>query len=247
MNERFKPILEAFMRVRVSLFAAACSLAALSSMASAQITGKVTLNGKAPEPKIINMSAVKDCAALHPDPVTEENLIVDDKNDIANVVVAIKADDPTDNLGGSIPKEPVVLDQRGCMYHPHVIAMMCGQEFLVKNSDGFLHNVQSLADKNPGFNRAQPSKNNGEKVESPKVPEIFKLKCQVHPWMGAYVTAFAHPFFAVTKEDGTFAIPKGLPDGDYNVEAWQEELGTKEGKVTVKNGVGTVSFVFDMK
>ena len=191
------------------------------------------------------MSAVKECAALHADPQLDQTIVSDDKGDLANVVVAIKADDPTDNLGGSVPKTPVVLDQKGCMYSPHVIAMMVGQEFLVKNSDGFLHNVQSLAEKNPGFNKAQPTKNNGEKVESPKVPEVFKLKCQVHPWMGATVAVFAHPYFAVSKEDGTFTIPKGLPDGDYVVEARQEALGSKEGKVTVKGGVGTVNFVFD--
>ena len=101
-----------------------------------------------------------------------------------------------------------MLDQKGCQYVPHVLAVMVGQPIIVKNSDPFLHNVHSLAIDNPAFNFGQPNKSTPAARSPPmKVAERFKIKCDVHPWMSAYVNVFEHPYFAVTKEDGTFAIP----------------------------------------
>jgi hypothetical protein len=214
----------------------------LGSLASAQVTGTVKLDGKAPAPREIDMSGVKECAAQHADPVFEEIIVADDKGNLANVVVSVKAEEAA-ALGGEVPKEPAVLDQKGCQYVPHVLAMMVGQKLLVKNSDPFLHNVHSLAQTNPSFNFGQPNKDPGKEVDSPKAAEVIKIKCDVHPWMGAWQVVFDHPFFAASKADGTFEI-KGLPDGDYTIQAWHEKLGTQEGKVKVAGGKGTVDFTF---
>ncbi|MGH7180034.1 MAG: carboxypeptidase regulatory-like domain-containing protein [Tepidisphaeraceae bacterium] len=212
-------------------------------VARAQITGKVMLDGKAPDAREIDMKGVPDCAKLHADPVFEETIVAGDKGELKNVVISIKTDDPS-SLGGEAPKTPAVLDQKGCTYEPHVLAVMVGQEMKVKNDDPFLHNVHSLANNNPNFNFGQPNKDEGKKVDSPKVAENFKIKCDVHPWMGAYVAVFEHPFFAVSGDDGSFTIPGTLPDGEYAVTAWHESLGTQEGKVTVSGGKGTVEFKF---
>lgn len=229
------------MRIRSYVLATACAMG-LASFASADVTGKITLDGKAPEPKEIDMSGVKECAAQHADPVYDDSIVASEKGELANVVISIKAEDPS-LLGGEVPKEPAVLDQKGCMYVPHVVAAMVGQEVVIKNSDPFLHNVHSLAQVNPAFNFGQPNKDDGKKVDAPKAAEIIKIKCDVHPWMGAWMVVLDHPFFAVSKEDGTFAI-KGLPDGEYDVQAWHEKLGTQEGKVAVKDGKGEVNFTF---
>jgi len=76
-------------------------------------------------------------------------------------------------------------------------------------------------------------------------PEIgVPLKCNVHPWMNAYVSVVAHPFFSVTDENGTFLI-SGLPDGDYTIEAWHEKLGVQTQQVSVSSGQAqSVSFSF---
>ena len=222
------------MNVRTLLAAAALSVGFVS-LASADITGKVKLDGKAPEPKEIDMSGVAECKAAHSDPVYEEQVVADDQGNLANVVVYIKADDPA-ALGGEAPKEPAVLDQKGCMYVPHVMGMMVGQDLLVKNSDGFLHNVHSLAQQNPAFNFGQPNVDPGKKVEPPKAAENIKVKCDVHPWMNAYIVVLEHPFFAVSKEDGSFTIKGNPPDGDYTMAAWHESLGTQEVQVSVKDG-----------
>src|SRR5688572_14948973 len=140
-----------------ALAAAALAMAVSSSAAFAEIKGKVTLDGKPPEMKEIDMSAVKECATQHADPVTEQTVVADDKGNLANVIVAIKKEEGKD-LPGEAPSEPAVLDQKGCMYEPHVLAMMAGQEMVVKNDDSFLHNVHALSTVNPPFNFGLPTK-----------------------------------------------------------------------------------------
>ena len=204
----------------------------VGSVARADITGTVSFEGTAPEPEQIDMSAVKECAAQHPDGAFDESLVVAEGK-LANVVVSVKADD----LKGEAPKDPAVIDQKGCQYHPHVVAVMVGQPLLIKNDDSFLHNVHALSIDNPAFNFGQPTKDTtGRKVEPMKTAERFKIKCDVHPWMGAQMAVFEHPYFAVSKEDGTFKIPGNLPDGEYTLHAWHEKLGEKEIKVNVSGG-----------
>src|SRR4051812_13111575 len=228
------------MKARVWI-AAAALCAGLGSFSYGQITGTITLDGKPPEAKDIDMSGVKECAAAHADPVADPTVTADDKGNLANVIVSIKKEEGQE-LGGEASKEPAVLDQKGCMYEPHVLAMMAGQEFSIKNDDPFLHNVHSLAATNPTFNFAQPNKDEGKKVDPMKAAEIFRVKCDVHPWMSAYIGVFEHPFFAVTKEDGKYSInTKGLADGDYTLQIWHEKFATTpmEEKISVKDGKAT--------
>jgi len=205
----------------------------ICSVSLADITGTVKFEGEAPEPAQIDMSSVKECASQHPDGAFDESLVVTDGK-LANVIVYVKAE----NLQGDVPKEPAALDQKGCQYHPHVMAVMVGQSLLVKNDDTFLHNVHALSIDNPAFNFGQPTKDTkGRKVDPMKTAEFFKIKCDVHPWMGAHMAVFEHPYFGVSKEDGTFKIPAGkLADGEYTLVARHEKLGEKEIKVNVAGG-----------
>jgi len=235
------------MRIRkwVLAVAAAAALSMGSSTFAGDVSGMAKLDGAAPEQKPIDMAGVQQCNDMHPDPVIEENVVAD-KGNLANVVVSVKKEDSPD-LTGEQPKEGAVIDQQGCMYKPHVVAMMGGQDLVVKNSDNFLHNIHSLSEKNPSFNKAQPQKNDGEKMaDSPKVPEYFHVKCDVHPWMSCYVAVFDHPFFGVSGADGKWTI-KNLPDGDYTLVAWHEKLGTQEKKVTIKDGKAAAPIDFTFK
>ncbi len=225
--------------------AAFCAALCVASMASAQVTGKVVLDGAAPEPQQINMGADPKCAAAHPNPVLDESIVVGDGGELANVVVSVKAAEGKE-LKGDVSKEPVVLDQKGCQYVPHVVAMQIGQGLIVKNSDDFLHNVHSLPLDNPTqVNFGQPRKDEkGKDIgKTITVAERFIIKCDVHPWMTAQVNAFDHPFFAVSNEKGEFSIPtKGLENGTYTLEIWHEKLAgepmTQEIEVT--DGKATV-------
>jgi plastocyanin len=215
-----------------------------ASTASAQITGKVSLDGQAPEPKQIAMGSNPQCAAAHPNPVLEESIVAGDKGELANVVINVKAPEGKE-LKGEMPKDPVVLDQKGCQYVPHVVAMMVGQDLVIKNDDNFLHNVHSLAIDNTPFNFGQPTKDQkgASRGKDIKTAERFQIKCDVHPWMMAHVNAFEHPFFAVTDAKGQFSIPtKGLENGTYTLEIWQEKLAAEPitQEIEVKDGKGTV-------
>jgi hypothetical protein len=215
-----------------------------ASSASAQVTGKVKLDGEAPEPQAISMAADAKCAAAHPNPVLDESIVVGDEGALANVVVSIQAPEGKE-LKGEAPKDPVIIDQVGCQYIPHVVGVMVGQKVLVKNSDAFLHNVHSLAIDNDPFNFGQPNidakgKDVSDKI---KVTERFIIKCDVHPWMTVHVNAFEHPFFAVSNEKGEFSLPtKGLEDGKYTLEIWHEKLAPEPitQEIEVKGGKATV-------
>jgi plastocyanin len=229
---------------KVSWVSALALSAAVASVASADITGSIKLDGAAPEAKEIDMSSVAECKAQHADPVMDPTVVAGEKGELANVIVYIKTEDPA-SLGGKAGEGSVVLDQKGCMYAPHVMTMTVGQELTVKNDDPFLHNVHSLATINPAFNFGQPNKDEGKKVpEQPKAFEIFRVKCDVHPWMSAYIGVFEHPFHAVSGEDGKYTIKGKLPDGEYTLMAVHEKFGEKEEKITVKDGKAEKDFSF---
>src|SRR5687767_14457195 len=236
--------------MKLKLAVAALALAAFTAPVSADITGTVNLDGAAPKMNDVDMSGVKECAAQHADPVTEQTVVADDKGNLANVIVAIKKEEGKD-LPGEAPSEPAVLDQKGCMYEPHALALMAGQEMVVKNSDAFLHNVHALSTVNPPFNFGQPTKDEvGKKLgpDAPKAAEYFRVKCDVHPWMSAYIGVFEHPFFAVTKEDGTYEIKTdGLPDGEYMLTFWHEKFASEtpiEEKIEIKGGKAEKDYKF---
>jgi plastocyanin len=226
------------MKVR-SILSAAVVAVGLATAAHADVTGKVTYEGKAPAPKKVNMAAVPACAAQHPNGVTEETLVVGKNKELANVVVSLK----NPPAGGKKPATPAMLDQKGCQYHPHVLGIMVGQDVMVKNSDPFLHNIHGLPETNEGFNFGQNNIDNGRSIaQKIKAPEYFRVKCDVHPWMSAWFAVFNHPYFGVSGEDGSFTIA-GVPDGNYDIIAWHEKLGEQEGKVSVKGGKGELNIV----
>jgi len=237
------------MRLSRSLLAAAF-VAGLSSVSFGQVTGKVMLKGDPPEmPQIKAMEAVAQCQALHKDPVFEDSVVVRAKNELANVIVFIKPA-AGQALKGPQKETPAVLDQKGCMYTPHVMAVQVGQPITVKNSDPFLHNVHALCIDNTAFNFAQVVVGD-KKIDPFKEVETFQIKCDVHPWMKAIVRVFDNPYFAVTDESGKFSIDtKGLADGTYTVQAWQEVYhDSQPQQVEVKGGKAAkpVEFTFTAK
>jgi plastocyanin len=140
------------------------------------------------------------------------------------------------------PQGQVLVDQQGCVYRPHVLGARVGQAIAIRNSDPVLHNVHALAKTNGGFNLSMPRKGEVATKRFGK-PEILALKCDVHPWMGARIGVFDHPWFAVTGSDGKFTLA-GVPPGRYTVTAWHETLGERSLEVTVPpKGSVEASFV----
>jgi plastocyanin len=196
---------------------------------AATITGTIKLEGTAGKPQPIKMNADPVCVREGKG-TTTEFIIAGEDGSLQNVFVYVK-----DGLGGRTfqpASQPVVLDQKGCHYTPHVFGIQVGQPLHITNSDPTLHNVHALPKANQEFNTGQPIQ--GMKYEHTfSAKEVMvPFKCDVHGWMNAYAGVLDHPFFAVTDASGKFEL-KGLPPGDYTIEAWHEKLGAQEQKITV--------------
>jgi len=219
----------------------------LQTAFGADITGKVILKGT-PKPELtIDMASDAKCAALHTAPVTTRHYVADKDGGLANVIVYVKSGLSGGNFPA--PTDTPLLDQVKCEYVPYVMNVRVNQKLKIKNSDAFMHNVHATPKLNPEFNFAQPLKDqvNEKSFDKAEVPARFK--CDVHPWMFAYVGVFEHPFHAVTGKDGSFKI-SGLPNGKYTIEAYHVKThGANPGvtqEVTV-DGDKKVDFTIEVK
>ncbi|MBI4232392.1 hypothetical protein HY605_04115, partial [Candidatus Peregrinibacteria bacterium] len=211
------------------------------------VSGTIFYKGPEPKQQRVDMGADAICKGMHQDPVMSESILTDKSGDnmtLRNVIVYVKK-----GLEGKkfeTPKDAVVINQKGCMYNPHVFGMMVGQTLLIRNSDQTDHNIKSTPTKNKSFNIGQV-KGSPDKEQKFSMEEIVKLECNIHGWMNSYCGVFKHPYFSVTGEKGTFEI-KDLPPGEYELEAWHEKLGKKT--ATVKIGdkeAKTQDFTFEGK
>jgi hypothetical protein len=188
------------------------------------ITGVIRFKGIKPQAKTIEEIAGNAfCKQHYPDELPKKEEFVFGKNGsddtLENVLVYVSK-----GLEGAKfdpPKGPAVLDQVGCMYTPHVVAVMVGQTLEIRNSDATLHNVMTMPRDNPPFNIGMPVQ--GSKLDKVFAHPEFKMnfKCFMHPWMSAYVHVLPHPFFVISGADGTFTI-KGLPPGEYEISVLHE-------------------------
>jgi plastocyanin len=216
------------------------------ALGTSSITGTVTLKGEAPALRPLDMSAEAVCHEKHGGkPAPNEALVLGPGNTMGNIMVWVSEGLPAGKTWPA-PDTPVVLDQDGCVYEPHVMGIMVGQPYRILNSDGILHNIHTLPKINPTFNRGQPATVKELTTTFAKPERMIQVKCDVHPWMSAYVGVFTHPFFAVTGTDGKFTI-SGLDAGTYEITAWHERLGTQTASITVAaNDTTTEDFTFAM-
>jgi hypothetical protein len=219
-----------------------------ASAVAADLTGRVVLKGPIPKEVEIKMTTDPRCAALHTKPVFTRFYETAADGGLADVLVYVKSGLPEREW--PMPTEKMLLDQVDCEYIPYVAGVRAGQTISIRNSDPTLHNVNATPKINKGFNFAQPVKGMvTEKVfDLPEVPPI-RFRCDVHPWMFAYVGVFEHPFFAVTDEKGNFKI-SGLPDGKYTLVAYHRRTHTTTEGITQEvtvDGDTKVEFVVELK
>jgi plastocyanin len=191
----------------------------------ATVNGTVKFDGTAPKPSKIDMSQDPACKGVN----EAENIVAAD-GDLANVFVYVK-----DGLGSrtfDVPKDPVVLDQQGCKYHPHVLGVIAGQTVEIKNDDMTTHNIHPTPKDNREWNESQPPSSPAIEKNFAREEIMLPVKCNQHPWMKMYINVVKTPFFAVTDKSGKYEI-KGLPPGDYTIAFVQEKLGEQDQKVTV--------------
>jgi plastocyanin len=217
--------------------------------AEGKITGTVKLDGTAPHMKGIDMTKDPYCSKFHAsDPAHLENVVAGPGGGLQNVVLYI-SEGLSPAAAGQVASQKVQLDQKGCQYIPHVLAVNIGQTMEVTTSDQTAHNIHPMPDMstgNIGWNRSQPpgappfdTTWKGEEIAVP-------VKCNIHPWMHGYIAVVKGPY-AMTDQNGSFTI-SNVPPGSYTVTAWQEDLGKQTQKVTVAAGAAaSASFTFKAK
>jgi plastocyanin len=205
--------------------AAAPAAAPIDPATAATVSGTVKFDGTAPKPAKIDMSQDPACQGAN----TAENLVASGGN-LQNVFVYVK-----EGLGDRtfpVPSEPVVLDQSGCRYKPHVLGVMAGQTIKINNDDPTTHNIHPTPKDNREWNESQAPKAPPLEKNFAREEILLPVKCNQHPWMRMFVNVVKSPFYAVTGPDGKYEI-KGLPPGDYTIAFVHEKLGEQDQKVTL--------------
>ena len=198
--------------------------------------------GEAPVMPTIDMSSNPSCEREHKKPQKAETVVVNSNKTLRNVFVWIR--DGLPKARWTPPSGSTKLDQNGCVYEPHVLGIMEGQQLEILNSDPVNHDVHAECKVNRAWNESQAPRAEHKYKVFDAEEILFPVTCSVHPWMRSYIGVSPHPFFAVTGGDGTFTL-KGVPPGSYTIEAVHEKFGRKEGKLTLApSGTATIDFTY---
>ena len=229
-----------------TVFFAVLVFAMVASLSAGTVTGKINFKGSKPAVSKIMMNADPKCVKMHTGKdVASEQVVVNSNNTLQNVFIYVKK-----GLEGKkypVPTDKKTIDQKGCMYSPHVFGVMAGQPIEITNDDPTLHNIHALPKNSKQFNIAQPKQGMKMTQKFEKSEVMVKVKCEVHNWMAAYVGVLDHPFYAVSDNAGAFSI-KNLPAGTYEIEAWHEKYGAQTMSVTVgASDTKTADFTFEGK
>lgn len=212
------------------------STPSVGASATGQIAGTVKLDGQAPHQKPIDMSKDPACAQAGGNMVTTENVLVGANGGLANVVVYI-SQGLTGNEAAAISSQPATMEQKGCRYVPHVVAVNVGQHMTVLNSDRTAHNIHPQPSPTGGnlqWNKSQMAGSGPVDVAWANEEVAIPVKCNIHPWMRAYIAVVKGPF-GVSNDAGSFRLDNVAP-GTYTLTAWQETYGTQTQKITVAAG-----------
>lgn len=238
------------MKLNRSLSVLAGFAAALQLATAGNLTGKVTLSGTPPaEKEYTDLKNDVFCGKLVTGATpTTKFFVVGPNKELADVIVVIKG---LEGKSTGATAAPAVMDQKGCLYTPQILAVQTGQKITVKNSDPVMHNVHTLptvAANGAGENKGQGPGAPDLTFSIPAPENFLKFKCDVHGWMFAWVTVLDHPYFAVSAADGTFTI-KDVPPGKYKVVAMHRKGAPAgvEKEIEVKADGAVADFVIELK
>jgi len=205
------------------------------------VAGDVRVAGAVPAMTQVRFSGFPECGAQHREPVPAGDLRVQDGK-LAGAFVWLK-----DGLGDrvfAIPTEPVEIDQSGCLYQPRVAGARVGQTIRFVNGDPLLHNVHGTPKASPPWNVSLSRRGAMREIRLDRPEIMVAVRCDLHPWMQAWLGIVDHPYFAVTGPDGAFTLPD-VPPGDYTLAVWHERLGTRETRITLPpKGTATATFTY---
>jgi hypothetical protein len=207
-----------------------------------EISGKVYFRGKAPELRPIVMDKDSVCASEQSGTVLPEDGRVNTDGTLPNAFVYIARG--TGNLSAPVPAKPVMLTQKGCLYEPHVLGILVGQPLQVVTLDPTTHNIHVMPKESRSWDVTQQPGSPPITSKFSHAEIMIPVRCNVHPWMEAYIGVVSNPYYAVTGGDGSFQI-RGVPAGDYTLDVWVATFGTQERQATVRPGEkAIVDFTF---
>ena len=208
---------------------AARSVTPLDPATTGTIVVDVGFEGAVPPMKDLTMSSFPECATQHQGPVLAGDMLVQGGK-VENAFAYIK-----DGLGErvfAVPAAPVVIDQKGCLYVPHVAGAQVGQPVEFHNSDALLHNVHGSPKDSSGWNVPLPRQGAERTIQVDHPEVMISVRCDLHPWMQGWLGVLDHPYFGVSGPDGRVTL-RNVPAGDYTVGVWHERFGTRGAKVSV--------------
>jgi plastocyanin len=223
---------------------------AVDPATAGSISGVVHFKGQPPARIPIDMSADPACNLPNLPNLTEQVIVND--NQLANVYIYIKSGAPGSGVLSYTARPddpPVRLDQKGCRYIPHVLAVQQGGSVTFLNSDATVHNIHTMPNQpgNTSIDISEPA-NSAPRTQIFPSPEVMlPVRCNNHPWMSAFINVAPNPWFAVTGTDGSFNIT-GIPPGTYTLAAVHEKLGEQDIQITVPpKTAAQASFTFAAK
>lgn len=236
------------MRINPRFLIVPALVAGLQAASAGDITGTITLTGTPPPEKVNEqINSVAECSKQHSEPVKTQFYVVGPKGELKDTVVYIKSvtGKPAD---ASTP--PLMMDQKGCEYSPYIAAVQTNQKIVVKNSDTMMHNIHPTptATGNEEKNTAQMAGGADVSFAFPTAENFVRFKCDVHPWMFAYVTVVDNPYFAVSAKDGTYKIAN-VPPGKYTIEAIHRKANGGKPvikEIEVKDGANPLDFTLEV-
>jgi len=209
------------------------------------VSGSIHYKGPRPRRKAVDMSNEPACVDANHGKVYEDSLVVGPAHGLADAFVYIEK-----GLEGKTfasPQAPVIIDQKGCWFRPHVLGVQTGQTLQIVNSDQVTHNIHPMPKLNREWNHTQGPGDPPMIHKFPKPEVMVPVKCNIHGWMHAYIGVLDHPYFTVTGEDGKFTIAN-LPPGTYTLAVWTQTLGTQQQTITVPaRGSAKADFTFQGK
>ena len=196
-----------------------------------KITGKIVFEGeKRPEvqPNTITDKQAEGCRD-DGKPVDPTNLsvVIDKDGGIKNCVIEVAVKGAELKL----PEAPIEVDQVQCLFDPHVVLLPAGATVAFLNSDKVSHNVNIQATRNTAFNKIIAA--GSKETHKFEKAEAVEVKCDVHPWMSAYLYVTDTPYATISAADGTFTV-EGLKPGEYKLDIWHEKLGKVKAEAVVK-------------
>lgn len=212
-----------------------------AASARCKISGSIQFLGDPPPRKALDWAGHSKVKEFYKGiPFLDERYVIDERGGVQHCLIYVSKG--LERFRFETPKDPIVLDQLGYRFEPHVFGIMAGQKLTIRNLDEDAHNIHCICNENAGFNIAQPNKDTTTQQKFDSAESPFRIQCDLHIWMQAWCGVFAHPFFCVSAVDGTFELP-ALPSGNYEITAWHERLGTQSFAVELKKDE-TKSIVF---